>query len=137
MKIIFTGALVSVVGILLPWLSGRVTGSLNIGSQSVTGFELNQGLIGAGIAIIGAVLSYLGSQKQISKKIMGCILIVLSVAIFVVAFSVVNDLGPRTVSAGSLSATVRYRPQFGIFVTLAGSIIIFAGALKMLLSKSE
>ncbi len=136
MKIVFVGSLTSVIGVLLPWLSGKVTGALNTGIQTETGFDLNQGIIGAGIAIIGAILGYLGSQKHISKNIMGPILIIISVAIFVVAFSVVNDPGTQTIGAGSLTATVRYHAEFGVFITLIGSIIIFAGALKMMLQKS-
>ena len=136
MKIVFAGSLISVVGVLLPWLSGQVSGSLNMGSQTVTGFELNQGLIGAGIAIIGAIFGYLGSKKNMSSNVIGCILIIIRVAIFVVAFSAINDLAAQTVGAGPLTATIRYRAEPGVFVTLIGSIIIFAGAIKIMLSKS-
>ena len=137
MKIVFAGSLISVVGVLLPWLSQSVTGTLSLASGTVTGFELNQGAIGAGIAITGAILGYMGNKKHISKNIIGCLLIIISVAIFVAAFSVVNDLGARTVSAGTLTATIRSSAEFGVFVTLIGSIIIFAGALKIMLSKSK
>ena len=136
MKIIFTGSLVSVIGVLLPWLSGTVRGALNIGTQTATGFELNQGIIGAGIAILGAILGYFGSQKHISKNIIGYVLIIISVAIFVVAFSVLIDPGTQTIGTGPLRSTIRYHAEFGVFVTLLGSLIIFAGALKIMLTKT-
>jgi len=138
MPLIFIGTIIVVIGIFLPWLSGYVSGPmLSSGVQTVTGYELNQGLIGAGIALLSGVLGLLGSGKVMPRRFVGFMIVIASIVIVMVSGSLIIEPGGGIVSAGPLNIRTSVSPEPGVFVTVIGGIVLFIGSLIVAFKSKE
>lgn len=129
MALVFVGTIITVIGVFLPWLHATVSSALVSTGGTVTGYDLNQGLIGGGIAILSAILGFLGSVDFISNRIIGFLIIIASIVIVIVSGSLILDPGSGSIRVGSMSVQTNVSLQIGIFVTAVGGIILLIGGV--------
>jgi len=133
MAAIFIGIILVVIGVFMPWANETITmgvGPMSTGniSKSVTGYELNQGLIGAGIAVVSAILGFL-SGRVISRRVVGFLIIVASIAIIVICGNLILSPSSSNFSNGDIHAMSHVKLKMGLYITVIGGIVLLIGGL--------
>ncbi len=128
--VILIGALVLVVGSFLDWASGAAgagaggAGGATAGAIGVSGYNLPDGRIAAGIGVALLVMAALmWANKRVGSWFDADLLgVALSAIVIVVIVTFLMDLGNTGRSA-----------EFGTYVALAGAVVAFIGAIAALL----
>ncbi len=124
MALILVASILNVIGVCLPWVNATISGPLGQMAVSKSGFELQQGVISVAVAIASAVLGAAGG-RAIPRKVVGCLVIVASVAIVTLALGVMTN--PNSGSFGPYVA--RASLGAGLFASLAGGVLLFIGGV--------
>lgn len=134
MAFVYVGAIAVIVGLFMPWVSESATGSMIDGTirGAANGYQLNQGLIGAGVALVGAVLGFLGSRETIPRRTVGFLVAFAGLVIVVVSGALVVD-PPSGASFALPAARANLRLvtslEIGVWISLVGGILLLVGGM--------
>ncbi len=132
MAFIISGVVFCIVGLFIPWVSVSMTGTgMNVGARSLTGFELNQGLIGAGAGLVGGLLGVLGARGTIPPKLAGAVAAIAGLVLVVVSAAVIFDSGSTSVTSGPFRMTSRVSPMPGVFICAIGGVLLLIGGIRV------
>lgn len=133
MALVFVGALLVVIGVFLPWAEYTATlQGLGSVAQSVTGFDMNEGIISTVIAVAEIILGFIAA-KAVQPKVVGSLIIIASAAVIVITGNLVISGGQNTMTP---IIEVGLSLQPGVYLTLIGGVILLIGGL-MTTFKSE
>lgn len=143
---LWLGILLVAVGIFLPWVEVHSA----LGGGSVTGWDLNQGLVTIGAGIAQVILGAVAAGTKINRKLIGGATLIASIVIIVIAVNGIMDIEDARSQARSFFGTdmgrlfsgmfgAGARPQYeigiGIILTLVGGVLTALGGLIFLIKR--
>ncbi|MCF6191384.1 MAG: Trp biosynthesis-associated membrane protein [Cocleimonas sp.] len=134
--LILLGAACILVGVLLPWVSFRVSiDGLGMHRGRVTGLHLIQGFLSIAVGVFSAILSFVAARRGIPVKVVALVIIIIGIVVVGVAFDVITGVSTNDLSGfgGNISMGVRQTPKLGVYVTLLGGVFLLLGGLIALM----
>lgn len=137
--LIWIGAAIILIGVLLPWVSIRVNmAGAGVQSSTATGLDLSQGLLSIVAGIIGGILG-VATNKSFTNKWLPILILVAGIVVVGFTFDVINGLSRSDLGFGHAGGrdriSVRQSPEIGAFVTLIGGFLLIVGSLVSVFKK--